>query len=117
MDFGRFENKNYSELENDPAYRAWVETDCLSPCPDGEGLASFSSRVTAAFDSLVRSERAAGQTKIAIVAHGGTNMAILEKFALPKQAYYNWYCANCHGWQAELMFSEEGITLSNCVPV
>lgn len=117
MDFVSFENKNFSELQNDPAYRRWVDEGCLSPCPGAESFPEFASRVTAAFYSLACMEQAAGHQKIAIVAHGGTNMAILEKFALPKQAYYNWYCANCHGWQAKLAFFEEELSLSSCVPV
>ena len=28
MDFGVFEGRNYREMEHDPQYRAWVETDC-----------------------------------------------------------------------------------------
>ena len=29
MDFGRFEAKNYMELSADPAYQAWIDSDCL----------------------------------------------------------------------------------------
>ena len=30
MDFGTFEGRNYIEMENDPDYRAWVDSNCES---------------------------------------------------------------------------------------
>lgn len=53
MHFGRFENKNYEELSDDPAYRAWVDGWCEGPCPGGESRAAFCSRTCAAFAALV----------------------------------------------------------------
>ena len=41
MDFGDFEGRNFAEMEHDAAYRAWVDSGCLSPIPNGEGRAVF----------------------------------------------------------------------------
>ena len=33
---------------------------------------------------------AAGEERLAIVAHGGTQMAVLERYVLPRRDYYAW---------------------------
>lgn len=96
MDFGIFEGCNFKEMEHDPQYRAWVETGCESRCPDGESRAAFCSRICTAFAALVDAALAAGEPQLVIVAHGGTQMAALERFALPYKNYYDW-CAPAAG--------------------
>ncbi len=88
MDFGAFEGKNYKEMEHDPAYRAWVDGGCLGPCPGGEDKASFCRRVCGAFEGLL----GAGGDPLVIVAHGGTLMAIMERYAQPPKGYFDWHC-------------------------
>lgn len=96
MDFGQFEGKNYHEMEQDPAYRAWVASGCESPCPGGESRAAFCGRVCRAFVTLTDAALARGEQRLVIVAHGGTQMAVLERFALPRKTYYEW-CAPLAG--------------------
>ncbi len=101
MDFGVFEGRNYREMEHDPQYRAWVETGCEGRCPGGESKAEFCQRVCTAFAALVDAALAAGEPQLVIVAHGGTQMAALERFAVPHKNYYSWcapggrLCAGC----------------------
>ena len=78
MCFGSFEGRNYIEMEHDPDYLAWVAANCESPCPDGETKASFSERIC--------------------LAHGGTQMAALERYALPHKDYYEWCGPNAGGF-------------------
>lgn len=92
MDFGVFEGRNFSEMADDPQYRAWVETGCESRCPGGESRAEFCGRICTAFAALVDAALAAGAPQLVIVAHGGTQMAALERFAVPHKTYYDW-CA------------------------
>lgn len=96
MDFGVFEGRNYREMEHDPRYRAWVETGCEGRCPGGESKAEFCQRVCTAFAALVDAALAAGEPQLVIVAHGGTQMAALERFAVPHKNYYSW-CAPAAG--------------------
>ena len=96
MDFGVFEGRNYREMEHDPQYRAWVETGCEGRCPGGESKAEFCQRVCTAFAALVDAALAAGEPQLVIVAHGGTQMAALERFAVPHKNYYSW-CAPAAG--------------------
>ena len=44
----------------------------------------------AAFASLVDGAAASGGSRLVIVAHGGTQMASLERFALPRRDYFDW---------------------------
>lgn len=97
MDFGAFEGKSFRELEDDRDYRAWVEGNCAAPCPGGEGRKDFSQRVCAAFDELMERER----KQLVIVAHGGTQMAILEKYGRPRRDYFAWQSPNGGGFLLE----------------
>lgn len=54
MNFGSFEGKNFEEMQNDSAYRSWVESGCLDVCPGGESKAVFCSRVCSAFLELTQ---------------------------------------------------------------
>lgn len=90
MDFGIFEGKSYHDMEHLPAYRDWVEGSCLGQIPEGESMAAFSGRTCAAFEALADQTLEAGEELLTIVAHGGTQMAVLERFALPRQDYFSW---------------------------
>ena len=98
MCFGSFEGRNYIEMEHDPDYLAWVAANCESPCPDGETKASFSERICRAFSSLVDKALADGEELLVILAHGGTQMAALERYALPHKDYYEWCGPNAGGF-------------------
>ena len=79
MDFGDFE-----------AYRAWLASGGEAACPNGEGKAAFCARVRRAFERLVDDALARGAERLVIVAHGGTQMAALSRFAEPHRDYYDW---------------------------
>ena len=53
MDFGDFEGRSYADMEHDAAYRAWVDSGCLGPIPNGEGRAAFVPRCCAAFRAVL----------------------------------------------------------------
>lgn len=62
MNFGSFEGKNFEEMQNDSAYRRWVESGCLDVCPGGESKAVFAAASAALFgaDPGMAAERTAG---------------------------------------------------------
>ena len=101
MDFGAFEGRAWWEMEEDPLYRAWVDGGCVAHCPGGEDRAAFSLRVCRAFENLLEDALAAGLESVAVVAHGGTQMAVLEKWGRPPREYYQWQTACGHGWQLD----------------
>ena len=89
MNFGDFEGRSADDMAQDPAYRAWVEGFCQGPCPNGESQARFIRRVTDAFARLL--DEAAGEQKnLTLVAHGGTQMAVLSTYADPVRPYFDW---------------------------
>lgn len=96
MDFGSFEGRNYMEMEHDPAYRSWVEGGCRGRCPGGESLPEFCQRACQAFSGLVEQAAENGEDPLVIVAHGGVQMAVMERFALPEREYFDWK-APCAG--------------------
>ena len=101
MDFGAFEGRGWWEMETDPAYRRWVEGECRGRCPGGEDRAGFSDRVCRAFAALVDTARTQGEEQLIVVAHGGTQMAVLERWGRPARPYYAGQTACGCGWQLE----------------
>ena len=101
MNFGSFEGKNYLEMEHDPDYRAWVDGMCLGCCPGGESKGEYVRRVAAAFTALMDRAQREQWKDCVIVAHGGTQMALLETFAVEKKDYYAWQLPCGHGYRLD----------------
>jgi alpha-ribazole phosphatase len=93
MNFGVFEGRSAQEMERDEDYCAWVEGGCRGRCPGGESLEEFSSRVCTAFEGLLQTGE-----ELAIVAHGGTMMAILSEQGEPERLYWQWQRPCGCGW-------------------
>lgn len=126
-DFGDFENKNYEELNGNPDYQAWIDSGGTLPFPGGESMEQFKERCRKAFEKLVqeveeleartvpKSRPLSGQGthlfRAAVVVHGGTIMAILEKYGFPKKNYFDYQVKNGCGY---LLTPVEGTTLWNC---
>lgn len=120
MEFGVFEGRTWKEMEDDEQYRTWVDGGCLGTCPGGEDRAAFSERVCNAFLSVLEQEQRIPVRKnllsrespasaedvftgraaedIFIVAHGGTQMAVLERWGVPPRGYYSWQRPCGCGW-------------------
>lgn len=98
-DFGAFEGKNYAELNGDAAYQSWIDSGGTAAPPDGEGKADFARRCCESFWEALQGcdENAAA----AVVVHGGTIMAVLEAFGVPKQGFYDYQVGNGDGFIAE----------------
>ena len=73
-DFGDFENKNYAELNGRADYQAWIDSGGELPFPHGESRAQFAARCVTAFEQIRQQDE-----DCAVVAHGGTLMAIMGK--------------------------------------
>lgn len=98
-DFGDFEGKNYKELSDNPDYKSWVESGGILPFPNGESPVGFKIRCVAAFDEAVQKFK--DKSAISFVVHGGTIMAVLEKYALPKKDYFDYGVENGGGYITE----------------
>ena len=109
-------------MEHDSAYRAWVDSNCESTCPGGECKADFSERVCKAFESLLNQSIQNSEDMLVIVAHGGTQMAVMEKYAVPQKNYYEWcaptaggYVLDARDWQEKHVLHLIGTPHSSCL--
>lgn len=102
MCFGIFEGCNYIEMERDPEYLAWVGNNCEGSCPGGERKAEFSDRSCNAFVPLVEEALKNGEEILVVMAHGGTQMALMERYAIPQKEYYHWCGPNAGGYVLEV---------------
>lgn len=98
MNFGRFEGQTFVHVEQDPEYLEWVARNEASDHPDGERKSDFCNRVCAAFAQLVDEALARGEEQLVIVAHGGTQMAAMERFAVPHKSFHAWCGPNAGGY-------------------
>ncbi len=99
-DFGEFEGRSFRELDGDPRYQAWIDSGGELPFPSGESKAGFCLRTCRAFEEIL--PQMLGCAVCAVVAHGGTLMALLERYALPRRGYYEYQVKNCCGFLTRL---------------
>lgn len=97
-DFGVFENHNYEELKDNYLYREWIASNGKKDILGMENHEAFKKRCVDAFDKIMLEMIEQGVTKVAFVVHGGTIMAILEKYANPRQEFYQWQIKNGEGF-------------------
>ncbi len=113
IDFGDFEGKNYEDLKDDPEYQSWIDSNGENAFPHGESKNEYCKRAAGGFlkamdifskradenaDDLTKDPRRFAD--IAIVAHGGTIMALLSTFA--GMNYYNCMVSNAKGYIVEI---------------
>ena len=92
-DFGSFEGKNYEELNGDPGYQKWIDSGGLTAFPGGEDPIAFRERSCSAF--LQAAEK---YDDAAFIVHGGTIMAVMERFAVPQRSFYDYNIRNGRGY-------------------
>ncbi len=92
-DFGAFEYLSYVQLNGNPDFQRFIDTGGKSGFPGGEDRDTFQKRCADAFDRLMVEELKRDRD-IALVVHGGTIMAILDKYSAPHKEYYQWQVKN-----------------------
>lgn len=124
-DFGAFEYKNYEELNGDPDYQRFIDTMGESGFPGGEDMRCFQERCVKGLEEVLELERGIRQrveqgiprqmecsvrqqADIALVVHGGTIMALLDRFSEPHKDYYDWQAKNGCGYAAEAVEGADG---------
>lgn len=85
-DFGTFENLCYEELNGRADYQRWLDSGGEIAFPFGESRREFVARCVRAFEKLLSLQP---EQDCALIVHGGTIMAIMEAFALPKGSYFD----------------------------
>ena len=111
--FGEFEYKNYQELNHNPEYQKFIDSNGLSGFPNGELPEVFRARCQEAFlrevESFKKNSSNEGK-KIAMIVHGGTIMSILDKFSEPNKDYFSWQVKNGNGFTGRLLLEDMKIT-------
>lgn len=95
-DFGDFEGRNYAELNGRADYQAWIDSGGETAFPGGESRKQFAERCVRAFDEL---DIWSAGDDCAIVAHGGTIMAIMEAYAKPAGSYFDFQIKCGEGYE------------------
>ena len=104
-DFGAFEYKNYKELSDNEDYQRWIDSGGTIGVPGGEDRETFQNRCQRGYWQVLLDAERRGCRQIAIVAHGGTIMAVMERVAEPCGDYFSWMSENGCGY---LLDSESG---------
>lgn len=91
-DFGTFEGKSALELADNKDYKAWVDSGCSLPIPNGEDICEFKKRCAKAFTKAV--ESVPDGSSASFVVHGGVIMAIMEAFCADGGNFYDYHIAN-----------------------
>ena len=117
-DFGAFEGRTYEELQDSPAYRAWLDSAGQAAPPGGESREQVRRRVLAAFRT-VTAGHAPGE-RLALVVHGGTIMTLLEALE-PGGQFYRWQAPNGGGfrcsWDGGVLTAEAALSAGGETPV
>ena len=104
-----FEYRNWKELAGEPLYRQFIDSGGRSAFPGGEDRIHFSERVIRAFERLDIREDSA------LVVHGGTIMALLDRYSYPHRDYFEWQTVCGSGfaarWNGEMMTDIAGFSL------
>ena len=119
-DFGLFEGKNYRELTGNVHYQAWIDSGGTLPFPEGESRGAFQDRCCAGFVRMAgicaeweRAEEKKGterrELRATCVVHGGTIMALLERFGTEGGDYYSYQCGSGQGYRCVAGGSPEEI--------
>lgn len=101
-DFGIFKNKNYEELKDHPDYQRWLDSGGKLPFPEGEGMDAFCERCVKGFCNMTGRFIEEGCRTAAFVVHGGTIMAVLDRFAHHEEGFYHWQVKNGEGFRVKL---------------
>ncbi|ETP73703.1 fructose-2,6-bisphosphatase [Lachnospiraceae bacterium JC7] len=115
MEFGDFEYMTYKEINEDPdpehkaAYQRYIDSMGESPFPGGESKAEFIGRVVSAFEKeVIPRIRNSSESSFALVVHGGTIMALMDKYSEPHKDYFDWGLKPGEGYEAEISLDPEG---------
>ena len=116
MDFGAFEYKTYHEINEDPdpdhreAYQRYIDSNGETAFPGGESKAEFIERVVLGFNSIV-SDYLLSKRKsstLIFVVHGGTVMALLDRFSEPHRDYFEWSLKPGQGYETDITVDQHG---------
>ena len=120
-DFGEFENKNYLELQSNPNYQKWIDSNGTLPFPNGENPKDFTFRCLKGFLQCINYQASSLPLNdfpcttpspwVTFIIHGGTIMSILSELTSPKGDYFSFQVDNGLGYLCEYTVSTQILTV------
>lgn len=111
--FGDFEMKTHSQLEDNAEYQAWInDINGITPCPNGESSVDFKTRVNGGFAKILeRHKDPSVKDKISIIiCHGGVISVIMGTcFPGHEKNIYQWQPNPGRGYT---LYIEDGLAIS-----
>ncbi len=109
MDFGDFEGKNFSELDGNPDFQAYIDSGGTTRFPGGEDRAAFIDRTMAAWKKFLDAflKTAPAELAVSVIVNSGTLMAVASETASPKRDYFDWHLSPGGGKKFFLMGDEK----------
>ena len=101
-DFGKYEQKTYEDLKDEPEYIRWMESGGMTAFPGGEEQTSFRRRCVDGVKKWVSSLLDEEADSAAFIVHGGTIMAALSELSEGAHEFYYWQVENGGGYVAEV---------------
>lgn len=89
-DFGQLEGLNHQEITAKPGFENWGKTVESMVFPGGESWEDFAERSCMGFLESVRSLALLNLQAMGIVCHGGTIMAIMNRYVDAGAQLYQW---------------------------
>lgn len=111
--FGDFEYKNYKELNGNPVYQRYIDSNGETGFPNGETKAQFQNRCIKGFCNVMKRYEESAPDMVAFVVHGGTVMALLDAYSSPHKDYYEWHIHNGEGLIMDLFRREDGFIMEH----
>ena len=115
IDFGRFEGKNYQDLNGDPDYQRWIDSGGVTAFPGGESRDEFVKRSMAGLEWCIECMEDYKQKSAVCIVHGGTIMAIMS--SLTGGDYYDYQVKNGQGYEIELSIKNNNVQLEKMTPI
>lgn len=100
LDFGAWEGKHHTELQEDPEWQRWAADYFHVAPPDGESFCDLQRRVEAFRKTLFACE----EDNIAIVSHNGV-LTLLLALLLEMPPEHCWHFVFRHGTYSHLSFA------------
>ena len=88
FDFGDFENKKASEIEDNPQYIEWISGRACPP--NGEISQDFVRRIALGLNKMIRKMMDMEVFEATAVMHGGVMMTLFSTCALPQRRAVEW---------------------------
>ena len=101
-DFGKYEQKTYEDLKDEPEYIRWMESGGMTAFPGGEDQTAFRGRCVDSVKKWISRLLSEEADSAAFIVHGGTIMAVLSGLSEDAHEFYHWQVENGGGYVAEV---------------